>query len=66
MYRGGYTGKILRVDLTRRTFRVEPLPVDVARDFIGGAGFAVKYVYDEVPARCDPLGPEISRCSIFP
>jgi len=58
MYRGGYTGKILRVDLTRRTFRVEPLPVDVARDFIGGAGFAVKYVYDEVPARCDPLGPE--------
>lgn len=58
MYKGGYTGKILRVNLTDKTFKEEPLPVEVAQDFIGGSGFTVKYLYDEVPADCDPLGPE--------
>jgi aldehyde:ferredoxin oxidoreductase len=58
MYKGGYTGKVLRVDLTNKTFTEEALPNDVAQDFIGGAGFSVKYLYDEVPADCDPLGPE--------
>lgn len=58
MYRGGYTGKVLRVDLTNKTYKEEPLPADVAQDFIGGAGLTVKYLYDEVPADCDPLGPE--------
>ena len=48
MYRGGYTGKVLRVDLTSKTFKEEPLPAEVAQDFIGGAGFTVKYLYDEV------------------
>jgi aldehyde:ferredoxin oxidoreductase len=57
MYSGGYTGKVLRIDLSNRTFAEEPLPVDTARDFIGGAGFTVKYLFDEVPADCDPLGP---------
>jgi aldehyde:ferredoxin oxidoreductase len=58
MYRGGYTGKVLRIDLTTKSFKEEPLPVEVAQDFIGGSGFTVKYLYDEVPADCDPLGPE--------
>ena len=58
MYTGGYTGKVLRVNLTDKTFKEEPLPVEVAQDFIGGSGFTVKYLYDEVPADCDPLGPE--------
>ena len=58
MYSGGYTGKVLRVDLTSRTYSEEPLPAQIARDFIGGAGFAAKYLFDEVPADCDPLGPE--------
>jgi aldehyde:ferredoxin oxidoreductase len=58
MYKGGYTGKVLRVNLTDSTFKEEPLPNDIAQDFIGGAGFTVKYLYDEVPADCDPLGPD--------
>ena len=68
MYSGGYTGKILRVDLTSKTFAEEPLPEQVARDFIGGAGFTVKYLFDEVPADCDPLGPDnklIYACGPF-
>jgi aldehyde:ferredoxin oxidoreductase len=58
MYRGGYTGKVLRVDLTDKTYTEEPLPVEVAQDFLGGSGFTVKYLYDEVDPNCDPLGPE--------
>jgi len=58
MYSGGYTGKVLRIDLTSGTYSEEPLPDETARDFIGGAGFTVKYLFDEVPADCDPLGPE--------
>jgi aldehyde:ferredoxin oxidoreductase len=57
MYSGGYTGKVLRVDLTHQTFSEEELPAETARDFIGGAGFTIKYLFDEVPADCDPLGP---------
>jgi aldehyde:ferredoxin oxidoreductase len=58
MYRGGYTGKILRVNLTNQTAKKEKLPLKVAKDFIGGAGFGIKYLYDEVKAGTDPLGPE--------
>jgi aldehyde:ferredoxin oxidoreductase len=56
MYSGGYTGKVLRVDLSSRTYAEETLPAETARDFIGGAGFTVKYLFDEVPGDSDPLG----------
>ncbi len=58
MYAGGFTGKILRVDLTKKEATTEPLPPEVARDFVGGAGLGIKYLFDEVPAGADPLGPE--------
>ena len=58
MYSGGYTGKILRINLTSKTSKEEQLPEDLARDFIGGAGFAIKYLYDEVKAGTDPLDPD--------
>jgi aldehyde:ferredoxin oxidoreductase len=58
MYGGGYTGKVLRIDLTNLTANEEALPPDVAREYIGGAGFGIKYLFDEVPGRIDPLGAE--------
>jgi aldehyde:ferredoxin oxidoreductase len=58
MYKGGYTGKILRINLTDQTAREEKLPMETAKDFIGGAGFGIKYLFDEVPAGADPLGPD--------
>jgi aldehyde:ferredoxin oxidoreductase len=58
MYKGGYTGKVLRINLTDKTSKEEQLPLEIAKDYIGGAGFGVKYLYDEVPAGADPLGPE--------
>ncbi len=57
MYSGGYSGKILRINLTDQTAKEEKLPLQMAIDFIGGAGFGIKYLFDEVKAGTDPLGP---------
>jgi aldehyde:ferredoxin oxidoreductase len=68
MYYGGYAGKILRINLTDKTSKEEPLPEAVARDFMGGAGFGIKYLFDEVKAGTDPLGPDnklIFACGPF-
>jgi aldehyde:ferredoxin oxidoreductase len=58
MYKGGYTGKILRVNLTEQTSKEEALPLEIAESFIGGAGFGIKYLFDEVKGGTDPLGPD--------
>ena len=58
MYQGGYAGKILRINLTEQTSTQEDLPLEVAKDFIGGAGFGIKYLFDEVKSGTDPLGPD--------
>jgi aldehyde:ferredoxin oxidoreductase len=58
MYSGGYTGKILRINLTDRSFKGEELSESLARDYMGGAGFGIKYLYDEVKPGIDPLGPD--------
>ena len=58
MYSGGYTGKILRINLTNKTTKEEPLSEALARDFMGGAGFGIKYLYDEVKPGTDALGPD--------
>lgn len=58
MYKGGYTGKVLRINLTNQTSTEEELPFQMAKDFIGGAGFGIKYLFDEVPANADALGPD--------
>ena len=55
---GGYMGQILRVDVTNKTHKVEPLDPAMARDYIGGRGFVQKILFDEVPVGADPLGPE--------
>jgi aldehyde:ferredoxin oxidoreductase len=55
LVKGGYTGKILRVNLTEGSFKIESLPDKWIRDYIGGDGFAAKVLYDEVPAGSDPL-----------
>ncbi|MGB5985233.1 MAG: aldehyde ferredoxin oxidoreductase family protein [Desulfobacterales bacterium] len=58
MYHGGYTGKILRINLTEKTYGVEALPLETAIQFIGGAGTAIKVLFDELRPKTDPLGPE--------
>ena len=52
----GWTGKILRVNLTDKTVSVSP--TDPSKEYLGGMGIANKIMYDEVPAGTDPLSPE--------
>jgi aldehyde:ferredoxin oxidoreductase len=54
----GWHGKILRVNLTDQEVSVEKVDPQTARDFIGGRGWAIKYLYTEVDPTVDPLAPE--------
>ncbi len=47
--------KILRVDMTHQTVRWEPVPP--AYEQFGGRGLIAKILLEEVPPRCEPLGP---------
>jgi aldehyde:ferredoxin oxidoreductase len=49
----GYGGRLLFVDLTTGTSRVEPLTETTARAFLGGNGLAARVLYDQVPAGID-------------
>ncbi|MBW2027690.1 MAG: aldehyde ferredoxin oxidoreductase family protein [Deltaproteobacteria bacterium] len=54
----GYKGKLLKVDLTNRTIEIEPLNWDWARRYMGGAGLASRYLYDEISPSTSPTDPE--------
>ena len=54
----GWTGKVLRVNLTAGTTQVEPLREDWAKDYIGGRGLADRYLYEEMDPAVDPYSPE--------
>ncbi|NPA22767.1 MAG: aldehyde ferredoxin oxidoreductase family protein [Crenarchaeota archaeon] len=56
--KGGYTGKILRVDLSRRKYRIEETPRDLMIRFLGGRGFIAKILLDETAPHIDPLSPD--------
>ena len=53
-----YTSQFLRVNLTTGAIRAEPIPEQVKKDFVGGRGFGIKYLYDELAPGIEPLGPE--------
>ena len=55
---GGYTGKILRVNLTNKSIIVEALSEEVCRKYIGGAGFIAYFLWKELKAGIDALGPD--------
>ena len=54
----GYQNRVLRVDLSKETTRVDPLNMDWARDYIGGKGLGIKYLYEELAPGTDPLSPQ--------
>ena len=58
MNTGGYTGKVLRVDLTRGETWVESLDDDLIRRWVGGVGFGAHYLWEEVPASVKWSDPE--------
>ena len=54
----GYMGKILRVNLTTGTISEEIPDENDLKMYLGGAGLATKFLFDEVPKGSNPLGPE--------
>ena len=54
----GWHSKILRVNLSTGDIAVEEVDPQMAKDFIGGRGWAIRYLYDEVDPQVDPLSPE--------
>lgn len=55
---GGYSGKILRVNLNNKTTSVENPDGKFYRKYIGGAGFTSYYLLNELKPGIDPLGPD--------
>lgn len=61
MVKGGYFHKILKIDLSSKTWKAEPVSDEFILQYIGGRGFAAKLVWDNLKAHnfvIDPLGPE--------
>jgi aldehyde:ferredoxin oxidoreductase len=55
---GGYTGKLLEVDLSNKRVETTELDIDIAKKFIGGKGYGAKLLWDRIEAETDPLSPE--------
>jgi len=54
----GWQGKILRIDLSRGTWRTEALPTYLMQEYIGGRGMSDRILFDEIDPRIDALSPE--------
>lgn len=53
-----YMGRLLRINLSEQKITTEDLRMDWAKQFIGGAGLATRYLYDEVSTGVEALGAE--------
>lgn len=51
----GYQNNVLRVNLSDKTAKTEPLRMDWAEKYIGSKGLAIKYLYEELQPGIDPL-----------
>jgi len=59
MIKGGYRGKILRVDLTKGSIATEGLPDEsILRKYLGNFGLGLWYLMKELPDGVDALEPE--------
>ncbi|MFW9969828.1 MAG: aldehyde ferredoxin oxidoreductase family protein [Candidatus Odinarchaeota archaeon] len=52
-----FRGKILKINLTTKKISKEPIDELIAKDFLGGAGYACRYLYDKLDKTTDPLSP---------
>jgi aldehyde:ferredoxin oxidoreductase len=54
----GFHGKVLFVDLTAKTHRVESIDASVYRSYLGGYGLGAWLMWKHFPAKTDALAPE--------
>jgi len=50
-----YTGQVLHVDLTKKEIKSKTIDKNLRKKYIGGWGLAVKYLYDLIDPKVDPL-----------
>src|ERR671932_839426 len=62
---GGYFGRALIVDVTDGGTETLPLPDDVLRAYIGGAGLGAWLMHELAPPGVDPLSPEAPLAFCF-
>jgi aldehyde:ferredoxin oxidoreductase len=65
MTAGGYFGRALVVDASTGTSETLPLPDDLLRAYIGGAGLGAWLMYHLGPPGIDPLAPEAPLAYVF-
>ncbi|MGD1993177.1 MAG: aldehyde ferredoxin oxidoreductase family protein [Anaerolineae bacterium] len=51
----GWHGRLLRVDLTTQAITQEAIAPQALKSLVGGRGLAIRYLYDEIDPRTDPL-----------
>ncbi len=54
----GYNGKILRINLSEKSFKEEEISDEDARKYLGGSILSAKLLLKEVKGDTDPLSPE--------
>jgi len=54
----GWMGKLLRINLTKKSITEAPIDADVWKQYLGGRGFGAWVLYHEVDASVDALQPE--------
>ncbi len=52
----GYSGKIIRINLSDRSIKIEEPGMRFFRTYLGGRGIIVHYLLKEVPAGAEPFG----------
>ena len=56
--KGGYHGKLLRINLSINSYKTEEIPEKLLIDYIGGRGLASKILFDEIEGKTDALSAE--------
>jgi aldehyde:ferredoxin oxidoreductase len=56
--KNGYHGKVLFVDLTTASLKIEEPPDSIYRKYMGGSALNLHYILKTMPADVDPLSPE--------
>jgi aldehyde:ferredoxin oxidoreductase len=54
----GYLGKVLLIDLGSATWKEEAIDEAVYENLLSGVGLGAYYLYRNIPAGADPLGPD--------
>ena len=53
--KGGYFGKVLEIDLSKKEYKTRNISDEVYRKYIGGSGLGAYMLFTELPAKAEPL-----------